>query len=347
MIAYGCGVNVAKEDYEKIKEVDFLAENTEDAVRIIEELAEENENFEHCEYEAEDEFQHGMRRRALLKIQDGCNSYCTYCIIPTARGPEFSENLNGLIKKAQRFEEEGFEEIVLTGINICEWKEGDLQFEDLIEQLVKSTSKVRFRISSIEPKLFAEKLYPLFASGRLCPHMHMSLQSGSNSVLKRMRRKYGREIFKEVCERLKEANANFALSTDVIIGFPGETEEEFEETMEFCKEIEFLQMHVFPFSRRKKTVAYHMKDQITDEVKKERCRKMRELSEQMASQFQERMIGKEFEVLFEAKRDNMLRGYSDNYLNIFVEGSEELKSQKKLVKITSFENGRLIGQLQS
>lgn len=324
VVVFGCGVNVSPEEYKKMTEIDYLAKNTDDALKYIGNL-EPGDQFEKCEYEGtENKFEHGFRRRALLKVQDGCNSYCSYCIIPRARGPEVSFDSEKLVREAQKLETEGFSEIVLTGINIGEWKENDLNFGDLIEKLVLNTEKVRFRISSIEPKNFSQKFYNLFKTDRLCPHMHMSLQSGSDKILKLMRRRYPRSVFKSVCEELKKARPEVAITTDIIVGFPGETNEDFEDTYNFAKEIGFAKIHVFPFSARKKTVAYYMKEKVDEQEKKERCKKLRELSKKLETEFKKAFIDQEYEVLVEKEEENLCLGLTENYLPVsFVNRSKK------------------------
>ena len=326
VIAFGCGVNVSRGSYEKIEEVDFLAKDTDEVLEIAKGL--QGEEFESCEYEGavEDLKGHGMRTRALLKIQDGCDSYCTYCIIPTARGPEFSFDSKKLLAEAQRRESEGVGEIVLTGINIGEWKEDGMDLADLFEMLIDGTEKVRFRVSSIEPKNFSPKFFELFKTGRLCPHLHMSLQSGCDTVLKRMRRQYDTALYYEVCDRLREAVEDIALTTDIIVGFPGETEEEFLETCEFARRAGFMKIHVFPYSKRKNTAAWHMKDHVSEEVKKDRAQRLREVSEELSADFRERWLGREYDVVVEGSKDGFCTGYTENYIPVEFEGECELRS---------------------
>ena len=332
VIAFGCGVNVSPEKYKDISEVDFLADNTKEVLKFAKELAKKNEEFEKCEYEGT-VFDKGFRTRALVKIQDGCNSYCSYCIIPTARGPEYSFSSREILTEVLKKEDEGFQEIVITGINIAEWKEGDMDLADLFEMLLEKTNVVRFRVSSIEPKNFSEKFYQLFKHERFCPHMHMSLQSGCDSVLKRMRRKYMTDTFKDVCLKLREIVPDMALTTDVIVGFPGETDKEFEETCDFIKEIGFLQIHVFPYSKREKTVAAYMKDHISDTVKKERCKKLREISNKLGLEFKKSLVKNEYEVIVESMIDNHAKGFTKNYLPVQINCTNNNVLRKQTLKV--------------
>lgn len=344
VVVFGCGVNVSREKYEKMEEVDLLADDSEQVVKFAKEIAGE---MERCSYEGTgDAFDNGFRKRALIKIQDGCDSYCSYCIIPTARGPEYSFPSVQILKEAKAKEAAGFSEVVLTGINIGEWKEDGKDLADLFQMLIEGTEKLRFRVSSIEPKNFSEKFFELFKTGRFCPHIHMSLQSGSDSVLTRMRRHYLTDVFEDVCKRFREVVPDIGLTTDVIVGFPGETEEEFMETYRFIERIGFLKLHVFPFSRRAKTVAYHMKDQVDEQIKKERCRKLRELSDRLGREFKARWLGEEYDVLIEGAEDGILKGFTENYIGVRFKGDSSLLHRVRKIRLQELlEDGNVLAEL--
>ena len=331
VIVFGCGSNVDPEEYKKLEGVDYVAKNAEEILEIINGLdsrfstwrpdrrgndppaagKQERGNDRRCKYDKRD--CHIKRTRALLKIQDGCNNYCAYCIVPRARGAEVSYPSKKILKEALAYEKDGYKEIVLTGINTDRWEEGKLDISDLIKLLIKNTKSVRFRISSIEPKNFPKKFYELFKTGRLCPHAHMSLQSGSDSVLKRMRRNYSTGEFLKICREFKKAVPDVGLTTDVIVGFPGETEKEFNETCEFVQKIGFLKIHVFPYSKRKNTAAYYMKNQIPENVKKMRAYKLRKIADEMALKFKKSLLGKTYEILVENPRGKFYKGFTPNY----------------------------------
>lgn len=320
VIVFGCGSNVAPDDYKKLDGVDFVAGDTKKVLEIIEKLGNRN-NFEKSSLK---------RTRALVKIQDGCNNFCTYCIVPKARGREKSFPSKNILKEVQQYEKEGYKEIVLTGINVGEWEEGSLNIADLIEILIQNTKDVRFRVSSIEPKNFSTKFYTLFKTGRLCPHMHMSLQSGSDSILTRMRRNYLTKEFLDICNKFKKTVPDIGLTTDVIVGFPGETEKEFEETCKFVKKIGFLKIHVFPYSKRKNTAAYYMKDQIPEIVKKQRSGKLRKIADEMAMKFKKTLLGKTYEILVENPRGKFYKGFTPNYIPVqfLYTGKEAIVKQR-------------------
>lgn len=320
VIVFGCGSNVSPEDYRELAGVDFVAKDTTEVLKIIHHLEKENSK-KTCDYESTDFGDEKLTRtRGLLKIQDGCDNFCSYCIIPKARGREKSFPSKGLIKEAQKLEKDGYKEIVLTGINIGEWKEGTgktkINVADLIELLIQNTKSVHFRVSSIEPKNFSPKFYKLFKTGRLCSHMHMSLQSGSDTVLERMRRHYFTKKFLDICNKFKKAVPDIGLTTDVIVGFPGETEKEFEETCKFVKKVGFLKIHVFPYSKRKNTAAYYMKDHIPEDIKKMRAEKLRKIADKMANDFTKSLLGKTYEVLVENPRGKTYKGFTENYIPV-------------------------------
>ncbi|MBD3330724.1 tRNA (N(6)-L-threonylcarbamoyladenosine(37)-C(2))-methylthiotransferase MtaB [Candidatus Peregrinibacteria bacterium] len=316
VLVFGCGANVSKEDYENMDEVDAVIPESESIIDLI------NSDVSCGSFMAED-FDAGVRTRALIKIQDGCNNFCTYCIIPHARGREVSFPSKEIIALAKENEAQGFKELVLTGINIGEWQEDGKDIADLIELLINNTSKVRFRISSIEPKNFSDKLFDLFDTGRLCPHMHISLQSGSDSVLRRMKRNYKSEEFESICNRFRDAVPDIGLTTDVIVGFPGETDNEFAETVDFVKNIGFLKVHVFPYSKRKNTAACYMPGHLQENIKKTRARRLRKVCREASLKFKKSLIGNKYEVLVESQENGVFRGYTSNYLMV------EFKSKEK------------------
>jgi len=313
VVVFGCGVVVTPKDYEGMEEVDFVARNAEEVVQFVEELQESSKNEDKI---GDSGYEYGLRTRAVIKIQDGCNNYCTYCIIPRARGGEISFDKDKVLKEVKHKECEGFKEIVLTGIIISNWEQDDMDLWDLVEYLIKNTDEIRFRISSLEPQNFSEKIFDLFNTGRLCPHIHMSLQSGSDDVLKRMRRRYDTKLFLEICEKLRDKVPDIGLTTDVIVGFPGETDEDFEKTCEFVKKIVFLKTHVFPYSKRKNTAAYYMNNQIPEDVKKERAKKLRKISNELGCRFKKAFLGKEYEVIVETCEDGICTGFTPNYIPV-------------------------------
>ena len=284
--------------------------------------------------------------RAWLKIEDGCANFCSYCIIPYARGGVRSLPPERIRAQAAELAGKGYKEIVLTGIEVASYGRdlpGKPGLADAIEAVAAAAPQVRIRLGSIEPTVITEEWCERMAKiPGLCPHFHLSMQSGSDGVLKRMRRKYTTEEFYAVCERLRRYFPNCALTTDLITGFPGETEEEFGETLEFIRRCAFASMHVFPYSRRPGTVADTLPGQLTHAVKNERAHAAHEVAAQMQREYLEQCVGSEQAVLFETEEDGWSFGHAPNYVEVKVEGTK-LRGLVKLVKIRSISGQMLVG----
>ncbi|MFC1616368.1 tRNA (N(6)-L-threonylcarbamoyladenosine(37)-C(2))-methylthiotransferase MtaB [Patescibacteria group bacterium] len=328
---FGCSSNIHPDQYDNMIEVDFRADNSKDIVKYSRDLAASIQQDNICNYQYHDG--QGIRTRALVKIQDGCNNFCSYCIIPFARGPEYSFSSKEILRQVKSKELQGYKEIVLTGINIGEWRDDNMNTTGLIKFLIQETSTIRFRISSIEPKNFSRKFYELFQTGRLCKHMHMSLQSGSDSVLKRMRRNYDTKFFSNICNSFREVCPDISLTTDVIVGFPGESDSEFKETLDYLKSIQFSRIHVFPYSKRKNTAAYLMKGQIDNKTKKERSKILRNLSMKFELNFWNSLLGSTSELLIEEIDDDYYKGRSSNYIPIKIPIEKFSCSINEIVKV--------------
>ena len=276
-------------------------------------------NTRKYEYEELGLTTHFENVRAYLKIQDGCDNFCTYCLIPYRRGKARNRDKENILKEAQYIVEQGYKEIVLTGIHVGGYSQNETyKFSQLVKDLL-DTDLYRLRISSIEESEIDDELIHLINTrDNLASHFHIPLQSGSDTVLKRMNRKYNVEQFFNKINLIKKACPNVTLTTDVIVGFPGETEEEFQETIETIKKCGFHMLHVFPFSSREGTVASKMKDQIDPRIKKQRALQLIELSNQLWDKYLDQFIGKEVEVLVEqydeANRVNI--GHASNYLEV-------------------------------
>ncbi|QHE53014.1 tRNA (N(6)-L-threonylcarbamoyladenosine(37)-C(2))-methylthiotransferase MtaB [Pontibacillus sp. HMF3514] len=284
------------------------------------------------------------RTRASLKIQEGCNNFCTFCIIPWARGLMRSRDPEEVINQAQQLVDAGYKEIVLTGIHTGGYGEDmkDYNLAMLLRELDKRVRGLkRIRISSIEASQITDDVIDVLnESDKIVRHLHVPLQSGSDSVLKRMRRKYTMEFYKERVERIKKALPGLAITSDVIVGFPGETDEEFMETYRSIQEIGFSELHVFPYSKRTGTPAARMDDQVDDEVKNDRVHQLIELSNQQAKEYASQYENEVLEVIPEEKfkkdddQDNRYVGYTDNYLKVIFEASEDMVGEIVRVKLT-------------
>lgn len=281
------------------------------------------------------------RTRASLKIQEGCNNFCTFCIIPWARGLMRSRNPQEIIRQARQLVAAGYKEIVLTGIHTGGYGTDlkDYNFAALLRDLDEQVPGLkRIRISSIEASQITDEVIDVLQrSDKIVRHLHIPLQSGSNTVLKRMRRKYTVEFFAERLARLREVFPELAVTSDVIIGFPGETEEEFMETYHFIREQQFSELHVFPYSKRTGTPAARMPDQVDEETKHDRVRRLIALSDQLAKEYASRFEGHVLEVIPEEQdkdHPGMYIGYTDNYLKVRFPGTEEMVGELVKVKIT-------------
>ncbi|MFD0586724.1 tRNA (N(6)-L-threonylcarbamoyladenosine(37)-C(2))-methylthiotransferase MtaB [Paenibacillus sp. GCM10027627] len=282
------------------------------------------------------------RTRAFLKIQEGCNNFCTFCIIPWSRGLSRSREPQSVLEQAKSLVAAGYKEIVLTGIHTGGYGDDmeNYNLTSLLWDLDKVEGLERIRISSIEASQIDDAMIEVLnRSSKMCRHLHIPLQAGENSVLKRMRRKYTTEEFAAKIKRLHEAMPGVAITTDVIVGFPGETEEMFEAGYRFMEELGFAEMHVFPYSKRTGTPAARMDEQVDEEVKNERVHKLIDLSEKMQLQYAEQYVGTVLDVIPErdykgAPGQGLLMGYTDNYLQVVFDGSEELIGQLCRVKVT-------------
>jgi len=272
------------------------------------------------------------RIRATIKIQDGCDNFCTYCIIPYARGRVRSRKLENVISEVKKLAAAGYPEIVLTGIHLDSYgKDFDFKYKliDVIEEVSKISGIKRIRLGSLEPVVITED-FVLRAKklDNFCPHFHLSLQSGCDETLKRMNRHYTTGDYEKAVKLLKENFADVAITTDIMVGFPGETEEEFSLSYNFCKKIEFMQMHVFKYSKRKGTKAAVMENQIPEGIKDIRSEKMLNLSKEMREKFYNKYKGKKYAVLIEEKKKgNLYHGTLPNYLDVYVKSDTDISNK--------------------
>ena len=287
------------------------------------------------------------RTRAMLKVEDGCVNFCTYCIIPYARGPIRSLSIPEAEEQCRRLGREGYREVVLTGIEIsswgAEWKDGPT-FIDLVEAVCRALpGGTRVRLGSLEPRTITEEFCRRAAAlPNLCPHFHLSMQSGCDSVLRRMNRKYDTVRYYESVQLLREYFDRPGITTDLIVGFPGESEEEFAQTLAFVEQCAFSAMHIFPYSRRAGTPAAAMPDQVPNAVKEERAHRAGELARSLEGAYLEQWVGETLPVLFEEERDGLWRGHAPNYVEVLAPG-EGLHNVEKEVKITNWSENHLIG----
>lgn len=366
LVACGCYAQVAKEELEKIKEIDLICGTNEknNIVEYIEQYEKEKNNKEKIENKSiitdvmyQKEFldfgttQYTDKTRAVIKVQDGCDRFCSYCIIPYARGHVRSRKIESVVEEIQDIAKKGIKEVVITGIHLASYGKDfkpHLELIDLLEEINKIDGIERIRLGSLEPTLITKQfIQRLIKLEKICDHFHLSLQSGCNETLNRMNRKYTTEEFEQSTNLLKEAYPNVALTTDIIVGFPGETNSEFETTYKFLDKINFYKMHIFKYSQRKGTKAAVMPNQIDGSIKEKRSRILIELSNKNEKIHNEKYIGKRVEILFEERDKDYIKGHTTNYMNVKVPYNKEEKIENiiKLVNIEKEDNLELIGKI--
>ena len=280
-------------------------------------------------------FSSGERTRSYLKIQDGCDYFCSFCTIPLARGKSRNASIASTLKEVKKLENSGIKEVVLTGVNIGDFGQGkEENFFELIKQLDKISFIERFRISSIEPNLLSDEIidFVLNKSKRFVPHFHIPLQSGSDLLLKKMKRKYDTSLYSKRIKKIKDYRPDCCIGVDVIVGFPGETEEEFEKTYEYLKELNISYLHVFTYSERAKTNAIKSLDKVPMDVRRNRSRKLQFLSERKKQLFYQQQIQSKKSVLFESKHEqDYITGFTENYVKVKIKDKPDIINSVKNV----------------
>jgi threonylcarbamoyladenosine tRNA methylthiotransferase MtaB len=275
-----------------------------------------------------------LRTRAFVKIQDGCNSYCAYCIVPLVRGREKSLPATQVVAEVEQRVADGYKEVVLTGTKVGSYQDDGTNLRELLKRILTETDVPRLRLSSLQPQEISPELIGLWRDERLCPHFHLSLQSGSDSVLRRMKRRYSVSEYQKAVSLVRHLLPDAAITTDVIVGFPGETTEEFQESYEMYRDLEFARIHVFPYSLRPGTEAARMPDKINEKVKRERRQRMLALAQKSARNFKQRFIGQTRPVLWERlDSTGVWSGLTDNYIPVQTKSSDALTNRVLPVRI--------------
>ena len=361
IVACGCYAQVAKEELAKIPEIDLIYGTNEknkiaDLIeeKMTEEVLKTKKDGKEKETKVTDvmyqkEFldfgvtDYTEKTRAVIKVQDGCDRFCSYCIIPYARGHVRSRKIQNVVEEIKNIAQKGIKEVVITGIHLASYGKDfkpHAQLIDLLEEINKIDGIERIRLGSLEPTLITvEFLDRLSKLEKICDHFHLSLQSGCDETLKRMNRRYTTKEFEEGVELIRKYYKNIALTTDIIVGFPGETDEEFNKTYEFLKKINFYQMHIFKYSPRKGTKAAVMPNQIDGNIKEQRSTKLIELSHNNEIKYNEKEVGKELEVLWEEKEGDYIQGHTKNYkvVKIPYKNIENTISKAKIEKVEKLE----------
>lgn len=361
IVAAGCYVQTAAEELRQEYGVDLLVGNNKkkDIVSILEEYTTDEEKKENIidiartrEYEElhiEKTMEH---TRVYVKIQDGCNQFCSYCLIPYTRGRVRSREKTEILDEVNNLAKNGYQEIVLTGIHISSYGQ-DLEndnLESLLVELHKIEGIERIRLGSLEPRIITEKFVKTISSlDKICPHFHLSLQSGCDATLKRMNRKYTTAEYERACNLLREYYDRPALTTDVIVGFPGETDEEFEQTVQFLEKIHLYEMHIFPYSQRRGTRAEKMDNQVAPSVKHERSKVLLEMTARQKEEYEKSFFGEEEMVLVEEKiaqnNEEYFTGHTKRYLKLSILSHKNIEKQMIRVKIIGYSNeNRLLAE---
>lgn len=285
-----------------------------------------------------------FRTRAFIKVQDGCDNFCAYCIVPLVRGREKSVPIEHVVSEVRRRVAEGYKEVVLTGTEIGAYRYQGFGLKGLLERILAETEVNRLRLSSVQPQEISPELIDLWQDGRLCRHFHLSLQSGSDSVLRRMGRCYTTADYEEAVTLIRGNIPEVAITTDIIVGFPGETEQEFEESYQFCRRMDFSRIHVFSFSPREGTTAVQMPGQVKAKVKKQRSDKMLALAEESAKNFRMRFSGKTLLVLWEKQEKGIWSGLTDNYIRVYTESGDDLTNKLTPAKLVELRGDGVWGE---
>lgn len=356
IVLTGCMVQAFSGEAQALDDADVIAGNT-DVKKIVEYterfLSDGERIFEVSKHTKTERFNtpslsdFAERTRAYMKIEDGCERFCTYCIIPTARGFVRSKPISEIKTEAEALSKAGFSEIVLVGINLTSYgTDGNFDLADAVDAVCSVEGIKRVRLGSLEPDHMSdEMLSRLKTQKKFCPQFHLSLQSGCDETLKRMNRHYDTAFYRDLVTRIRNSFENAAITTDIMVGFAGETEEEFNESLNFAKEIGFAKAHIFAYSRRAGTVAYGLPNQVSKSEKSRRSRLMSEATLKTESEFLNSLVGKVFPVLFETAQDGFAEGYTANYSRVRVKSNNPHTGEILNVKIISAENEYCFGEL--
>ncbi|MEW8992835.1 tRNA (N(6)-L-threonylcarbamoyladenosine(37)-C(2))-methylthiotransferase MtaB [Clostridium sp.] len=355
----GCYSQIASDEIAQIEGVDVVlgSRNKGDIVHWVNRAREESKQVVEVKDVLKDnkfeelainEYQD--KTRAFLKIQDGCNRFCSYCLIPFARGGVCSKEPEQILKEVKELSKNGFKEIILSGVHTASYGvdlEGNWDLVKILEEINKIEGIERIRIGSIDPTFFTEGVIERICDlEKMCPHFHLSLQSGCDGTLRRMNRKYTAQEYKDVVENLRKYMKDVSITTDIIAGFPGESNGEFEATYEFLKEIKLSKMHIFKYSKRTGTKAAEMPFQVDGLIKEERSKKLIELNNTLEVEFMEKFIGREMRVLYEeaiSGKENTYVGYTENYIKVITESEENIEGKILPTKLISVEKENMVG----
>jgi len=354
LVVTGCMANNAKEELENRDEINYVLENDNKSALFSLVEAHFKGELKHPSQLDKDLFAYGatekgFHTRSMIKIQDGCDNFCTFCIIPSVRGRAKSRPFQAILDNVKAVIDQGAKEVVITGVNIGRYEFETYRFDDLVEAILNLDGDFRLRISSLEPDGFGDKFLSLLSHPKMTPHLHLCLQSGSDSVLLRMRRMYTIKTFKETVDKVRAIRPDFNFTTDIIIGFPGESETDFAESCDMIKRLRFGHVHAFKYSIRKGTRAERMSDQVPEKTKTERSEILRGIANDSKLQYRNEFIGSTQRVLVESIDGNIAKGYGEYYIPVQFE-AENLKKNTfydvLINGIDSEKDGLLLGSLK-
>lgn len=328
VVAMGCYVERARQDLERLDSVDLALDNSQ-KMNLVSRL----EQSGHFIHPAGGSPKADFRTRAFIRVQDGCNNFCAYCIVPLVRGRERSVPIDQVLAEVKQRVAEGDKEVVLTGTEIGAYNHQGVGLVGLLESILAETGIARLRLSSLQPQEITHELIRLWRDERLCRHFHLSLQSGSDTVLERMGRRYSAADYKRAVDSIREAVPDAAITTDIIVGFPGESGAEFGESYNFAQQMRFARIHVFPYSPRPGTKAAAMPAGVDDKIKQERSRKMRALGRAGVRNFRQKFVGQTVMVLWEKETCGVWSGLTDNYIRVFTKSDKDLTNRLMPVKL--------------
>lgn len=344
IVATGCYAQLNPQTLAQIEGVNLVVSNDEKS--HLPQLLEESGYLTSSHIQVGTDNHSTLRTRASIKVQEGCNSFCSYCIVPLVRGREKSLLVEQVIAEVRHRVANGYKEIVLTGTNIGSYNYNGVNLKGLLEHILTETDVTRLRLSSLQPQELFPELIGLWRDSRLCPHFHLSLQSGSDSALARMKRRYCVKEYQEAVSLIRKLVPEAAITTDIIVGFPGEIEEEFEESYTTCKRLQFARIHVFTYSPRRGTLAARMPEQVETQVKKSRSQKMLALAEESAHNFRQRSLGKTTEVLWERQsHEGIWSGLTGNYVKLYTKSNEDLTNKLLKTRLTDFRGDGMWGEV--
>jgi len=348
IIATGC---YAQRSHQELAQLaDLVVDNTvkQHLLAIIQALSLEERGLGEGEAKQSQALAATVRTRSLIKIQDGCHGPCTYCIVPKVRPREYSLLSSQIIDEVKQKVALGYKEVVLTGTKVGSYRDASIDLRDLVQRILRDTGIERLRLSSLQPSEISSELLALWQDERLCRHFHLALQSGSETVLQRMRRSYSLDQYQRTVNLIKEMIPEVAITTDIMVGFPGESDEEFEQSYSFCQQAGFANIHVFPFSPRPETAAARMSKQIKDKVKQARNQRMLELSQSSRHRFCEQFLGQTMPVLWEKETrhgSGIYSGLTSNYIRVFAHSEKSLSNEITPVKLVEFHNQGIWGDM--